>query len=550
MTAIETASPAAALQTVTGDETDALVKVKFDKTGTNAKATLTVAKAEVEDGVIKGAGIATGAQVADAIATEKARAEGVEGVLTSLKTTAKDNLVAAINENSDAIAALSAATTFQVVADHTAVTKPDTHTIYLEKPEGKTSYEEWIYVNKDTAETPSMVWEKLGDADIQLENYYDKTAIDTKVGTKGQGGDNIYGAIKTAQDAANSALEKIGDDTKGLTKALADEVTNRTNADADIQKQIGTGFSETKTIAGVIGSDETEGTILGRIKSIEDEIGEGGSVSTQIDNKIRAIAFTAGTQTNATAAINHVANSNDFTVDVAVADATGSAKGVVTLSDAINGTSAAADSVAATPAAVKAAVEAAATDASSKANARLGTITGSNGGGVSVTFSTTADNDKAVTTTVAVTESTLGTDTKFASDDKNVATGAKVQAAIDAAEARAKAAQTYTADETTITVASNKFSAKTGAVADGAATLTTGGQVHTAIESAKTILTGVTETTETVKTITKAIALAEAETTARKKDVNALLAGTKHAVGTVVECAVTGTGGTFNVTKP
>ena len=124
------------------------------------------------------------------------------------------------------------------------------------------------------------------------------------------------------------------------------------------------------------------------------------------------------------------------------------------------------------------------------ADNKLSEISGGTGQGVGVAF-TTNPSTKAVTTAITVTESTLVTDTKFSETDTNVATGAKVQLAINAAEERAKAAQTYTADGTTITLTGKQFSATTAAVTEGGTALTTGGQVATAIGVETTRATGV-----------------------------------------------------------
>lgn len=134
--------------------------------------------------------------------------------------------------------------------------------------------------------------------------------------------------------------------------------------------------------------------------------------------------------------------------------------------------------------------------AQATAQARLASISGDAEGGVTIQFSTDSST-KAVTTTIAVAESTLDADSKFGEDDKNVATGAKVQEAIDAAEARAKEAQTYTADGTTIALANNNFSAITAPVASTSAALTTGAQVATAIGAEATRATGVEDAIKT-----------------------------------------------------
>lgn len=100
LVSLEGSAPSSALHEIIGDESDAFAKITFTKDGSGQKATatLTTTKATVNDGVISGAGIASGTQVATAIEKEATRATGVEGDLANLTTDAKSNLVAAINE--------------------------------------------------------------------------------------------------------------------------------------------------------------------------------------------------------------------------------------------------------------------------------------------------------------------------------------------------------------------------------------------------------------------------------------------------------------------
>lgn len=132
----------------------------------------------------------------------------------------------------------------------------------------------------------------------------------------------------------------------------------------------------------------------------------------------------------------------------------------------------------------------------------------------------TAGTGKAVTLhTQVTTASTTTTDGKIVintSTEGALVTAKAAQDAIDAAETRAKSAQTYVGDSTTVAVAesTNTISAITAAVAENGAALTTGGQVHTAIEAAKTTLVGTTDCTTETKTITSALSVAEAAKTA------------------------------------
>lgn len=72
-----------------------------------------------------------------------------------------------------------------------------------------------------------------------------------------------------ASEGHVTGADEIYDDTKGKNQSAI-------NADVD----------------AAIGTDSTEGTIKGRIKTLENAIGSGGSVDTQIDNKINALDAT------------------------------------------------------------------------------------------------------------------------------------------------------------------------------------------------------------------------------------------------------------------
>lgn len=337
-----------------------------------------------------------------------------------------------------AIENISSITGFEII-DHRP-TSSDTgkkNTIYLFKPQGKDSYEEWIYIEESDG---TKKWEKIGDTDIKLTDYYTKTEI---------GG---------SYDTSNTVTKYI--DTK-----VATEKSRAEGVEEGLDTRLTTAEGKITTAEGKIT------TIEGKL----DGLPTGKTIKQAIEDAV------AGEATRATG------------VEGTLSNLTTDAKG--NLVAAINE------------------VDANANTAQSTANARLASIAGNNGGGVEVSFSTN-DTTKAVTTTVSVTESTLGTNSKFNASDKNVATGAKVQAAIDAAEQRAKDAQTYTADEETIHVANNKFSALTAAVAQNGAALTTGGQVYTAVEAAKTALTGTASVTGDDITIKGAMHEAEAAQTA------------------------------------
>lgn len=335
-----------------------------------------------------------------------------------------------------AIENISAITGFKII-NHRPVDGQDEgekNTIYLYKPDGKDSYEEWIYIEDPTG---TKKWEKIGDTDIKLTDYYTKTEIGT--------GFDTTNTVKKYIDAVDTKVATEKTRAEGVESGLN---TRLTTAEGDID------------------------TAEGKITAIEGKLdGITGTVKAYVDAEKTRATGVEGTL-------------NSLTTD---------AKG--NLVAAINE------------------VDSHANTAQSTAEGRLASITGNNAGGVSVQFITATN--KAVTTTVSVTESSIDADTKkFATTDKNVATGAKVQAAIDAAEQRAKTAQTYTADGTTLQLSSNKFSAKTAPVTQSSTALTTGGQVYTAIDTAKTALTGSGVVTGQDITIKGAMREAEAAQTA------------------------------------
>lgn len=215
-----------ALKTVTGDETDGLVKIKFTKNEEtrDSKATLTVAKAKVEGGVISGDGIATGTQVATAIKTEKDRAEAAELAITNdigswtpgegIEGTVR----AAIEANKRSINELSSITGFEVVTT-LPTTDIKSNTIYLKKVEGAEGdqYEEWIYVTVGAGKQ----WEKLGNAGLDLKSYYKKDEIDTKIGADCKTADLTTEAKGTLVAAINE-VDKHADDNAALLGTTSD----------------------------------------------------------------------------------------------------------------------------------------------------------------------------------------------------------------------------------------------------------------------------------------------------------------------------------------
>lgn len=646
--ALEGTTPSTALHTIDGDETDALAKISFtiDATdSTKAKASLSTVKATLSEGVISGEGIATGTQVATAIATETTRATGVEDAIKAdigSWSSGSEYTGKAVKE---AIESLASITGFKVVSELPET--GDKNTIYILKPEGKTQgpYEEWIYVDSK--------WEKIGDTDIQIQNYYKKsevgegfsesstvkayieaqdaavkdtvdtasatstdnhvtvnltgtvgnhgltvstsdiasaadlTALTTRVTTAESDIDavetklaGIDGTVKAYVDAVDAKVDaetaraegvegdlnthlttaegKIATNTQQIaanTTAIADETSRATTAENaldgrldDVEGKLA-GLPEDKTIEQAIeeavSAEETrataaEGALADRATALETKVGNATLDTTAKDlsgavNELKSAVDADTTAIGTLASLTTEAKGN---LVAAINEVDAHADAAQTAADAAQ---TAADAAQADATAAQAAADA----AQATAEARLASIAGASAQGVSVQFSTS--DAKAVSTTITVTESTLDANSKFATTDTAVATGAKVQAAIDAAEQRAKDAQTYTADGTTLQLSGNEFSAKTAAVVENGTALTTGGQVWTAVDDAKTVLLGNTSITTTEKTITKAIALAEAA----QATADGIIDGTKHAVGTMLELAVeakSGVSGTFTVT--
>lgn len=428
---------------------------------------------------------ATGSTVASAISTYDANTIG------SWTTGGKYSSMAV----KSAIESLAAVSMFKVVEELPKT--GETNTIYIVKPSGKTEgpYEEYIWVEGK--------FEKIGDTDIQLQNYYKKSEVGE--------GFSESSTVKAYIESQDTAVKNTGDTATG--KSADNHVTvNLTGTVGDHGLTVTTSD---------IASASALSTLTGRVTTAEGDIDAVETKLAGITGTVKAYVDTADdlldTRLDAVEAKLEGLPSGKTVEELIEAEET-RAKGVEgdldDLSTDVKGNLVAAINE----------VDAHANTAQTTAEGRLASISGSKAGGVQVSFFT-ADDTKKVSTTVSVTESTLDANNKFATTDKNVATGAKVQAAIDAAEARAKAAQTYTADGTTLQLSTNnQFSAKTAAVAQDGSALTTGGQVWTAVDNAKTALTGSATVTGTDITIKGA--MHEAEAAQSTADANSTKIGT------------------------
>lgn len=141
-----------------------------------------------------------------------------------------------------------------------------TDVIYLvPKGEGKTGYREWVRVND--------AWEEIGDTDIDLTDYLDKTATVAGVAF----GDDK--AITVAELEAESALNLKAlahKDAAAGTVTLTDYVTGAEAVSVTAEGTVTVGSTVTATAATFSGSYTPEGSITGSAIS-------GGSISVTLD---------------------------------------------------------------------------------------------------------------------------------------------------------------------------------------------------------------------------------------------------------------------------
>ena len=333
------------------DSENTQVQLHFGKSLTpntlTSTVTVTTATQDSTTKELSGTGLVTGDQAQDAI--DASVAAGISTYNTDVVgawTTISDKTVkAAIEENKAAIAAevtraesvedaikadignwtsgskydemavktaiesLAAVSMFKVVSELPAT--GETNTIYIVKPEGSTEgpYEEYIWVDGK--------FEKIGDTDIQLQNYYKKTEIGSGFDTT-----NTVKAYIEAQDAAvkNTADTATATSTDthvtiGLTGTVGDHGLTVTTSD--------------------IASAADLTALTGRVDTVEDKLaGIDNTVKAYVDAETTRATGVEGTLTDLTteakgnlvAAINEV----DAHADAETTRATGVESGLDT----------------------------------------------------------------------------------------------------------------------------------------------------------------------------------------------------------------------------
>lgn len=176
--------------------------------GTKSNKSQTVA-VSVQDGTTAQKGIV---QLADAHNASDSTKAATGSTVASAISTFDTNVIGSWSDGGkytgtvkSAIESLAAISMFKVV--ETLPTTGETNTIYILKPAGKTEgpYEEYIWVDNK--------WEKIGDTDIQLENYYKKDEI----GGAWSDTNTLSAYVDTQDNALDARLDtvesKLGDAT-------------------------------------------------------------------------------------------------------------------------------------------------------------------------------------------------------------------------------------------------------------------------------------------------------------------------------------------------
>lgn len=140
-----------------------------------------------------------------------------------------------------------------------------------------------------------------------------KDYTDTEIGTL-KIGETTYSTVKEYVDAKDAAVVRLIDATHGDLSDLT------TDAKTDLVVAINEVDAHADANAAAIGSDEEATTVKGRIKLLEDAIGEGGGVSEQIKNAIEALDSTV---TNHVDATEEVPNPTQPDVEVTVTEVDG-----------------------------------------------------------------------------------------------------------------------------------------------------------------------------------------------------------------------------------
>jgi hypothetical protein len=229
----------------------------------------------------------TARQATDAaLATEVARATGVEGSLLSLTTTAKSNLVAAINELDADLASEASA---RIAADGVLQAAIDAETTARIAADAAAGDALAVEVTARQAADATLA------ADLATE-VTARTAADTLLqsnidaeATARAAADTAETSARIAADALETTARQAADAT--LAADLATEVTARTAGDAAINATIGSTSALTTT---------DKSTIVGAINEVVALVGDGvASLVTQLNNyryvETTAVAATSHT---------------------------------------------------------------------------------------------------------------------------------------------------------------------------------------------------------------------------------------------------------------
>lgn len=335
ISALETASA----QHVTKTEAEAFAKT--------ADIEGTLAKVDTGDKTVSAA-------IADAVAVEKGRAELAEQALTNELATVKSTANNAVstetfnqfkNENTTAIgaaktAAIEAAedyadgkiTAEEARADAKYATKlaleatdgvVAVHTSSLAILNGDANTSGSVAAAKKAADDAmAKANEKTTMAEVEAKDYATKAeaqgyanAKDASINAAANAANAAQSAANAAQDDADAALEAIGDSTKGLTKAVADNATAAANAQKaidDYSAAHANDYTNTEIDTKV---NAVSNVVAGHTALLEGLTGENGAV---------AAAKKAADDAQADIDAWEEAHKNDYTnaqIDTAVADA-------------------------------------------------------------------------------------------------------------------------------------------------------------------------------------------------------------------------------------
>lgn len=225
-----------------------------------------------------------------------------------------------------AIESLAAVSMFTVVSalPQTGVT----NTIYIVKPSGKTEgpYEEYIWVDNK--------WEKIGDTDIQLENYYKKSEIG---GTWSQS--NTLSAYVDTQDNAIKATADTADSTSAdghvkvaLTGTVGNHGLTVTTSDIASASALTTAEGKITTLEGKLDGisgtvkayvDAADSALDGRLDTVEGKLEglpTGKTIEQAIEDAVdaeetRAMGVESGLNTRLSTAETNIGTLSTLTTD-------------------------------------------------------------------------------------------------------------------------------------------------------------------------------------------------------------------------------------------